>query len=298
MQRIVPFLWFDGTAEEAARFYTGLFPGGRTGRIARYGKEGFEIHGQPEGRVMTVEFELAGFRFGAINGGPIFRFTPAVSCLVTLGAAAELDRLWAGLAEGGTVLMPLDAYAWSSRYGWLEDRYGLSWQLMLDANGTTPAITPMLLFTGAQAGQAEEAIAHYTAIFPDSRVDGIMRHDGSGPDAAGTVLHARFRLFGQGFAATDSAYPHGFGFTEANSLLVLCDTQEEIDRCWSALSAVPEAERCGWLKDRFGVSWQIVPAVLPAMMSDPDPERVARVTQAYLRMGKFEIAALERAYTG
>lgn len=298
MQRIVPFLWFDGAAEEAARFYTGLFPGSRTGRIARYGKEGFEIHGQPEGRVMTVEFELAGFRFGAINGGPIFRFTPAVSYLVTLGSEADLDRIWAGLAEGGSVLMPLGAYEWSSRYGWLADRYGLSWQLMLDVNSAAPAIAPMLLFTGAQAGRAAEALAHYTAIFPDSRVDAMLHHDGSGPDPAGGVKHARFTLCGQDFAAIDSAHAHGFGFTEANSLLVLCDTQEEIDRCWGALSAVPEAERCGWLKDRFGVSWQVVPRVLSQMMTDPDPKRVGRVTQAFLRMGKFEIAALERAYAG
>jgi predicted 3-demethylubiquinone-9 3-methyltransferase (glyoxalase superfamily) len=295
MQRIVPFLWFDGAAEESARHYAGLIPGSRIGRIARYGKEGFEIHGQPEGRVMTVEFELAGFRFSALNGGPMFRFTPAVSYLVTLSAEAELDRIWAGLADGGTVLMPLGAYDWSSRYGWLNDRFGLSWQVMLDVNSITPAITPMLLFTGAQAGRAEEAIAHYTVTFPDAQVDGIMRHDGSGPDSAGTVRHARFRLFGQGFAAIDSAHPHGFGFTEANSLLVSCDTQEEIDRYCGALSAVPQAERCGWLKDRFGVSWQIVPSVLPKLLADPDPHRAGRVMQALMQMGKLDIAALIEA---
>lgn len=295
MQRIVPHLWFDGEAEDAARRYAALIPGSRLGRISRYGKAGFEHHGQPEGRAMTVEFELAGVRFTALNGGPMFRFTPAVSCLVTLGSEAEFDRIWAGLAEGGSVLTPPRTCGWSPRHGWLNDRHGLSWQVML---GSGVSVTPSLLFTGAQAGRAGEAIAHYTAIFPDSRAAAVLHHDGSGPDPAGSVKHARFTLFGQGFAAADSAYPHGFGFTEASSLLVFCDTQAEIDRCWSALSAVPEAERCGWLKDRFGVSWQVVPSLLPRLMSDPDPERTGRVTEAFLRMGRLDIAALERAGAG
>ena len=120
-------------------------------------------------------------------------------------------------------------------------------------------MTPALLFAGNAAGQAEAAIEHYVSLFPGASVDGILRHDGSGKDAAGTVKHAQFRLGGQALMVMDSAEPHAFAFNEAVSLLVSCKDQAEIDRLWAALSAVPQAEACGWLKDRFGVSWQIAP---------------------------------------
>jgi predicted 3-demethylubiquinone-9 3-methyltransferase (glyoxalase superfamily) len=298
-QKIVPHLWFDHQAEEAAELYGSLIQDSRIDSIARYGKAGFEVHGQPEGRAMTVDFTLDGYRLLALNGGPHFRFTPAISLFVMLETEAEVDRLWAGLAEGGSVLMPLDSYDWSPRYGWLDDRFGLSWQVMLgkrEAVGQT--IAPSLLFVGPQHGRAEAAIDHYTSVFEGSKVEGIARYDGSGPDPAGTIKHAQLKLGGETFMAMDSALPHDFGFTEALSLMVRCDTQDEIDHYWHALSAVPEAERCGWLKDGFGVSWQIVPSVLPRMLLDPDRTRAERVTSAFMQMRKLDIAALEKAYAG
>ncbi len=293
MQKIVPHLWFDGDAETAAKLYTELIPGAAIGRVTRYGKAGFAQHGQPEGRAMTVEVDLAGTRMVLLNGGPHFRSTPAVSYVVTLEAAADVERAWAGLAEGGTALLPLGATPWSPNYGWLQDRFGVSWQIVQGSGGGT--VTPSLLFTGQVAGQAEAAIAHYTAVFPTSERLGVRRHEGDGKDAPGTLKHAEFRLFGQRFMASDSALEHTFGFSPANSFLVLCADQDEVDRYWQALSAVPEAERCGWLADRFGVSWQIVPQRFVELMADPDATRVARVTEAFMAMGKLEIAALERA---
>jgi predicted 3-demethylubiquinone-9 3-methyltransferase (glyoxalase superfamily) len=296
--KIVPHLWFDGAVEEAAETYVSLIPGSSVGRVARYGKAGFEIHGQPEGRAMSVEFDLGGSAMVGINGGPHYRPTPAVSYFVTLEEAAEVDRFWEGLVDGGRALMPLDTYDWSPRYGWLQDCWGVSWQVAQGSRADVggQAVVPALLFTGAVAGEAEPAMRHYTEILPDSGIEGILRHDGSGPDAAGGVKHAQFRLFGQTFMAIDSALDHGFGFTEANSFMVMCEDQAEIDRYFSALSAVPEAERCGWLKDRFGVSWQIVPRSLPEMMRDP--EAAERVVGAFMGMGKLDIAALERARAG
>ncbi|MBA3323969.1 MAG: VOC family protein, partial [Rhodobacteraceae bacterium] len=158
MQKIVPNLWYDGAAEEAARLYVDLIPGSRLGAVTRYGKAGFEMHGQPDGAVMTQEFELAGTRMTALNGGPHFRFTPAISFFVTLERAEDVDRLWAGLAEVGAVLMPLDAYEWSPRYGWVADRWGLTWQVGLgDPAESGRAVAPCLTFTGDRAGQAEAA---------------------------------------------------------------------------------------------------------------------------------------------
>lgn len=299
MQKIVPHVWFDHEAEEAARYYLSLFRGSKIRGVTRYGKEGFAIHGQPEGRVMTVDFELGGYRLVAINGGPHFTPTPAVSFFVMLESEPEVDALWAGLLDGGSELMPLRAYEWSARYGWLNDRYGVSWQIALGRRRDVgQTITPSLLFTGPQHGRAEEAIELYCSLFPGSRVEAILRHDGSEGETAGTVKHARFTLGGETFMAMDSAQPHGFGFTEAVSLMVRCETQAEIDHFWEALSAVPEAEQCGWLKDRFGLSWQIVPSLLPAMLMDPDAEKSQRVTKAFLAMRKFDIEALQRAYAG
>jgi predicted 3-demethylubiquinone-9 3-methyltransferase (glyoxalase superfamily) len=299
MNRIVPCLWFDNAAEDAAHFYTSIFRNATIGRIARYGEEGHEIHGRPAGSVMTVEFELDGYTLLGLNGGPLFHLTPAISLFAMFETEADIDAAWAALGDAGTVRMPLDAYDWSKRYGWLDDRYGVSWQLALGKRADIgQAIAPSLLFVGPQCGRAEEALEHYTAVFPDSRVEGILRHDGAGPDAAGTVMHAQFQLGGETFMVMDSAHPHDFGFTEATSLIVNCDTQDEIDHYWQALSAVPEAEQCGWLKDKFGVSWQIMPRILPELLTAPNPEASARVMRALLGMKKLDIAALKRAHGG
>ena len=299
MQKIVPNLWFDGQAGEAAGLYISLFANSKVGAISRYGKAGYEIHGQPEGRTMTVEFDLSGYRLLALNGGPHFKFTPAISLFVVLETEAEIDALWTELSAGGAVLMPLQAYEWSRKYGWLNDRYGLSWQIMLGGlEEVGQTITPSLLFVDAQRGRAEEAVSHYISVFSNSGIDGIHRYGRGGTEPEGTIKYAQFRLNGEAFMAMDSAIERGFGFTEAISFIVRCDTQEEIDRYWQALSAVPEAEQCGWLKDRFGVSWQVVPGMLLDMLMDPDRKKVERVTHAYMQMKKFDIAALQKAYAG
>jgi predicted 3-demethylubiquinone-9 3-methyltransferase (glyoxalase superfamily) len=298
---IVPNLWFDRQAEEAATFYTSLFKDSGLGPLMRAGKAGFETHGLPEGTVMTVEFELDGQKFVGINGGPLFKFTPAISFLVACRTKEEVDTLWAKLSPGGAALMELGAYPFSERYGWTQDRYGLSWQVM--AMGDRPIrqkVTPTLMFVGGQSGKAEAAIKLYTSVFPNAGIGDILRYgQGEEPDKAGTLQHAAFTLEGQEFAAMDSAYPHNFSFTEAISLMKICETQEEIDRYWQKLTAGGGQESmCGWLKDRFGVSWQITPSGLGAMLRDPDPAKVERVTKAFLKMRKFDIAELEKAFKG
>ena len=291
MQTIVPHLWFDRQAKEAAALYTGVFSDSRLVSVTT-------LHDTPSGDVDTVQLDLCGQRFQFISAGPLFKFTPAISFRVDCATPAAVDALWAALAEGGSALMPLGAYPFSERYGWLEDRYGVSWQLMA-TGAAQQRITPAFMFTNAQCGKAEEAIRFYCSLFPDSQVDSVLRYGSDEPpDAPGTVKQAAFTLAGQAFAAMDSAYAHDFNFNEAVSLMVYCETQAEIDRYWQALSAVPEAEQCGWLKDRYGVSWQIVPAAMDAMLADPDPQKAARVTAAFLPMKKFDLAALERAYAG
>ncbi len=197
--------------------------------------------------------------------------------------------------------MPLDKYPFSEHYGWVQDKYGLTWQLILTnpEGEERPFIIPSLLFVGEVAGRAEEAINHYLSIFKNSKMGALARYGaGQEPDREGTVMYADFMLEGQWFAAMDSAREHHFAFNEAISFLVECDSQEEIDYYWERLSAVPEAEQCGWLKDRFGLSWQISPSDLGEMMENGTREQIDRVTQAFLPMKKFDIAELQRAYEG
>jgi predicted 3-demethylubiquinone-9 3-methyltransferase (glyoxalase superfamily) len=298
MEKIVPNLWFDDNAEEAVRFYTSVFDNSRTNKTARYDSEGAKVSGQPEGSVLTVEFELEGYRFIALNGGPVFSFTPAISFMVACDTKEKVDRLWTTLSEGGTELMALDTYPFSERYGWVQDKYGLSWQIMfMGDREIKQLITPTLMYVGDMAGKAEEAIGLYTGLFDDSKIENVMRYDaGEEPDKEGTIKHASFQLAGEYFAAMDSAHEHNFTFTEAISLMVNCDTQEEIDKYWQALSYVPESEQCGWLKDKFGVSWQIVPRVLNELLADSDPVKAKAAMKAMLAMHKLDIAELQRAH--
>jgi len=196
--------------------------------------------------------------------------------------------------------MEIGEYPFAKRYGWVEDRYGVNWQLILtDPSGEArPLVVPSLMFTKGVAGQADQAIESYTSLFPDSRRGQTARYPPGTPDA-GTLMFADFQLCGQWFAAMDSADPgHAFSFTEGVSLLVECDTQQEMDRLTEALSAVPAAEQCGWLKDRFGISWQITPRALQQMMRDGTRAQVDAVTQAFLPMKRLDVAAIRAAYEG
>lgn len=293
MQKIVPHLWFDKEAREASEFYVKAF--GNNSRITNV----VTLHNTPSGDCDVVSFELSGQPFMAISAGPLFKFNPSVSFLVACKTKEEVDALWARLSEGGKVLMELGEYPFSKRYGWVTDKYGLSWQVDL-ADEHYPfrhMITPTLMFVGGVCGKAEEAMTFYSSIFPDGKVGDIARYPaGMEPDKEGSVMHGGVILAGQEFFAMDSARQHDFAFNEAISFILNCDTQEEIDYYWGKLSAVPEAEQCGWLKDKFGVAWQIVPTAMGEMMSKGTPEQIERLTQAFLQMKKLDIVALRKAY--
>jgi predicted 3-demethylubiquinone-9 3-methyltransferase (glyoxalase superfamily) len=153
-------------------------------------------------------------------------------------------------------------------------------------------ITPFLWFDG----KAEEAANFYTSIFENSKIVNITRYGEAGPGAKGSVMTVEFQLEGQGFIALNGG-PQ-FKFTEAISLSVNCKTQEEVDSFWKKLSEGGEEGPCGWLKDRYGLSWQINPAILGKMLTDPDPAKAKRVMKAMLQMRKIEIKGLKQAYEG
>jgi len=293
MQKIVPHLWFDKEAKEAADFYVATFPKSRI-------KNATMLHNTPTGSVDIVTFELLGLEFQAISAGPLFKFNPSVSFHVTCKTKEEVDAIWKKLLPGGQVLMELGAYPFSERYGWVQDKYGLSWQIIYASGADVKQkITPAIMFVGSVCGKAEEAIKFWAAVFREAKVGTILRYGkGEEPDKEGTLKYAAFSLFGQEFGAMDSAYEHRFMFNEAISFIVSCDTQAEIDHYWKELSAVPEAEQCGWLKDKYSLSWQVVPASMNEMMRDDDQEKIDRVTQAFLVMKKMDIAKLQEAYEG
>ncbi|HYI77742.1 MAG TPA: VOC family protein [Chryseolinea sp.] len=307
MKKITPHLWFDTEAKEASEFYTSVFPDSRILKTT-------VLHDTPSGDCDVVSFELWGHKFMSISAGPLFEFNPSVSFMVNFDpllfkkssspekeARKQLDLAWEKLSEGGKVLMPIDKYPFSERYGWIQDKYGLSWQLILTKPGSDPrpSIMPSILFVNDNVGRAEEAIKFYLSVFKNSKMCELHRYGpNQEPDKEGTVMFADFILENSWFTAMDSAHEHKFNFNEAVSFMVSCNTQKEIDYYWGKLSAIPEAEQCGWLKDKFGLSWQIVPAEMDQMMNDKDPGRVARVTEAFLQMKKFDLAELERAYEG
>lgn len=280
MQKITPFLWFDGNAEAAMERYTATFQRAGIGQVHRQGET-----------LMSASFQLEGQQFMALNGGPHFKLTPAISFFVNIDTEAELDAIWAKLAADGKVLMELNAYPFSEKFGWLEDRFGVSWQLNL---GTSPQrISPFLMFVGDQFGKAEEAINRYVSLFDNSEITSIIHTDDA---SAPTVQYATFTLSGQSFMAIDSGGAHNFTFTEAFSLFVSCKNQAEVDFFWEELSAGGNKGRCGWLKDKYGVSWQIIPDILSELLYDPDPAKAQSVMNAMLQMDKLDITRLQAAH--
>lgn len=300
MQKIIPHLWFDKQAKEAAEFYVSVFPESSVNNVTT-------LHDTPSGNADIVSFTVWGFEFMAISAGPDFKINPSISFMVNFdpskdsNAETHLNGIWDKLVEGGKVLMEIDKYPFSERYGWVKDKFGVSWQLILtDPKGEErPNIIPSLLFVNDVAGKAEEATGYYISLFKNSKRGAIARYpQGMSPDKEGELMFTDFMLHGQWFAAMDSRREHEFHFSEAVSFLVTCDTEEEMDFLWEKLSAVPESEQCGWLKDKWGVSWQITSKELQDMLENGTREQIDRVTQALMPMHKIDLAKLREAFMG
>jgi len=290
IQRIVPFLWFDNQAEEAIGFYTSLFKNSKVKAVTRYNEAGSHASGMPKDSVMTVNFLIGGKEFVALNGGPVFKINPAITFMINCDSHDEINELWKKLSAGGTVMMELDTYPFSQKFGWLSDKYGVSWQLNMGNH--SQKITPLLWFNG----KAKEAIHFYTSLFEDSDISYIEYFGAGESGPQGAVKHATFSLDGEAFMAMDNN--DKFPFTTAISFVMNCRTQEELDYFWEKLSEGGDerAQQCGWLQDKYGVSWQIVPAMLGEILSGNDLVRSGRVMQAILQMKKIDIKTLQKAY--
>ena len=301
MQKIVPHLWFNTEAKEAADFYVSAFGSGS--KITHF----FTLHDTPSGDCDCMSFSLAGFDFMAISAGPYFKINPSISFMVNFDpskdtkARENLDALWEKLSDGGKALMPLQEYPFSKHYGWIQDKYGVNWQLILTKpeGEPRPFIMPSLMFTGDMTGKAGEAMDFYVSVFKNSKRGMTAKYPpGASPEKNAEIMFAEFMLEGQWFTAMDSGHMHTFGFNEGISLLVRCKDQQEIDHFWSKLSAVPESEMCGWCKDKYGISWQINTVMMDTIFASGDEAKINRVTKSFMTMKKFDLATLKKAEEG
>ncbi|MCD4713521.1 MAG: VOC family protein, partial [Clostridiales bacterium] len=282
MRKIMTCLWFDQEAGKAGEFYLNVFENSKLLSKSL-------MTGTPSGDVESLTLAIEDINLMMISAGPYFKINPSISFMISCDNEDEVRKYWDAFIEGGQALMPLDQYDFSKLYGWVEDRFGVSWQIMfVGKEPIKTKIRPALMFVGDNCGHAEEAIDYYVDIFGKSERKSVSRYgEGFPPNKPDMINFAEFVLEGQSFSIMDSAYDHGFTFSEGVSLIINCDSQVEIDYYWDKLSAVPEAEQCGWIKDKYGVSWQISPTVLNDMMDDKDPEVINRVTKAFLEMKKL-----------
>ena len=274
MQNLFVNLWMQGTGEEAGEFYARALPEATSEIESRYPSEGLLDFQQPfAGKPLTVSLWVRGTKITLVNAGGEFTPNPSISIILVFNAdqRESLDATWAALMEGGTALMPLDTYPFSAHYGWVNDKYGVSWQLMESDEPVEPrsSVIPALMFGGAAQNRAAEAIEFYTQVL-GAKLDSAFPYGAPTEVAtAEALMYAQFTLGEDCVAAMDSGVRQDFTFTPGVSLEWHCDGQEEIDRVWEAMSAVPEAEACGWLTDKFGVSWQIVPSNMGELMERP-----------------------------
>lgn len=276
---IYPCLAIKGKIAEASDFYIQTFGDGK----ALISSE------------IVILIELSGQKFMLLNDGPSSSPNPSISFMVICETDAETEQYWNKLLDGGKVLMPLDSYDWSPKYGWIQDKYGVSWQLYKGDKADTPQkFCPTLMFTGDKVGQATTAIQDFTQLFPNSNIQGILKYGKGEGESEELVKHAQFKIKDFIMMAMDSSANHAFGFNDGVSLVVECETQEEIDKYWTHLTKNGGYEvACGWLTDQYGISWQIIPKDIVKMINDP--VRGQRAMQAMMKMKKLVIADLENA---
>lgn len=283
-QKIIPALWFEKDAMDAAEYYIDIFPESSVFNTVT----SYDVP-SPSGYSVTVRFKLCNQDFVAIDGAPEFKTSSAVSLSYTTTDKDELNRVWYKLMNDGYAVIEYGEHEFNPESGWVRDRYGIMWQLSLSEKDAEQRIKPTLLFSNDMNSKAEEAAAFYTEIFANSNVNNIVHY---GKDAKVSFTLSQFEMY-----AMDDDTKDDQQFNEAVSLMVMCEDQAEINYLWEKLSAVKESEACGWLKDNYGVSWQIVPRRLDEMYENASKEQNANLTDAILEMKKLNLETLEEVYS-
>lgn len=285
--KCVLHLWFDDNAVEAVAFYCSLFENSRL-------QWQYAIKDTPSGDCDLLAFELDGQAFSAISAGPYYQLNESVSIMVTCSSRAEVLRLYQAFMKKGDFLMPLQEYAFNPYYAWVRDAFGVTWQLLLDENQESfYQFDFCLLFASENCGKASEALDFYASLFDTSIESIVLYQEGQAHEARAKVSYASLNLGSNRLVLMDHAYTGDKLFNEAFSFMILCDSQDEIDLYWQALSAVPEAEQCGWCKDSFGLSWQILPSWLMSLYENSQAEKLNKIQKKLLKMRKIDSQSLK-----
>lgn len=268
-------VWSDNKAKETADFYMKSFDSGSI--VSEHN--------------MAVELDLGGMILLFINGGPMFQPNPSISFSYACSSLLELEKLYQTLIVGGKIMMPKDKYSWAETYAFIEDKYGVSWQLSFDRNQeNTGKIIPSLIFVNENNGKAEQAGALYLGLSEENKMLHMVKYGKDENNTEGHVMYSLIHVFGKELILMDGAGSHNFAFNEGVSLLVVTEDQEETDALWEAFLAGGGTEQqCGWLKDAYGVSWQIVPKQFLDLAGCGDKEVVSKLMQAVYPMKKLII---------
>ena len=278
--KIYPSIWFNNQAKEAAELYCSLF-------------DDSTIH---ESNAITTSFSLNGYYIMGIDGGPMFQPNPSISLYVECDSEEELDTKYEALVANGKVIIPLGTYPWSEKYAFIQDQFNVCWQLTLRSNPENPQITPALLFVNDKNGMAEEAIDHYASIFHNSQILEMEYYEEGQQNAEGNVLFSRISIDGFQLIAMDGPDKHDYDFNEGFSFLITTKDQAETDEFWEELIGEDGNEgQCGWLKDPFGISWQVVPKTFMDIMANGSEESKKRVLDCIMSMKKLIVKDIEQA---
>lgn len=273
---IHPCVWFNGNAKEAATFYCSIFNNSKI------------IIDTP----MVVNFNLCGSKFMGLNGGNMFTPNTTISFFIFCKNEKDIYNIWNKLQESGKIYMPLNTYPWSKKYGWCSDKYNVSWQVMLHSEmEIEQQIVPSLFFVNEQKGKAQQAVDFYMSLFDNSTLIVADKYGENDVQPQGYMKYARFTLNNNPFSAMDNAQPHQDNFTEGVSFVIECNNQAEIDFYWDNLTANGGQESmCGWCKDKFGVSWQVIPKNIGEILTNPTTSKQAM--NNLMQMRKINIEAL------
>lgn len=276
---IFPCIWFNQNGSEAAKFYTSIFKNSKITMDTS----------------MVINVEIEGQKLMFLDAGPQFKPNLTVSLMMICDSKDEVEDYYQKLSENGKVMMELDSYPWSEKYAWVEDQFGISWQLYYSIEHFSQKFSPVMMFTGKNNGKCKEALGYYTSVFPNSKIEGVMEYPPGQGESEGNIGHSQFIIDGYTMMAMDSSHQHNFNFSEGTSMVVMTDDQEETDFYWNKLTENGEESMCGWLKDQYGFSWQITPKRLNELTNTDNPEKNKKAFDAMLKMKKIIIQDIEDA---
>ena len=276
---IFPCFWFNQNGAEAAKFYTSIFQNSKITLDTP----------------MVINIEIKGQKLMFLNGGPMFQPNLTLSLMMMCDSKEEAESYYQKLSEKGKVMMELDSYPWSESYAWVEDQYGISWQINYTKE-YQQKFSPVMMFTGQNNGKCKEALEYYTSVFPNSSIESVMEYQEGQGDTAGNVAHSQFVVNDYLMMAMDSSHDHQAQFTEGTSMTIMTRDQEETDYYWNEFTKEGQESMCGWLKDKYGFSWQIVPHRLIELTNTHEVERAQKAFAAMMKMKKIIIKDIEDAY--